>query len=68
MPPLNLKFESLTRVSLLTVLTAGITSCTFAQADDAKTFEHFADWCENQESLTPEAHHTVDVLLTAAET
>ncbi|MEC4804339.1 MAG: leucine-rich repeat domain-containing protein, partial [Jaaginema sp. PMC 1080.18] len=32
------------------------------------TFETFADWCLNQDELTPEARHTVQVLLEQAET
>lgn len=31
-------------------------------------FESFAEWCENKEGLTNEAQHTVEVLLTQAET
>ncbi|WP_264321635.1 leucine-rich repeat domain-containing protein [Zarconia navalis] len=31
-------------------------------------FDRFADWCENRSTLTPEAQHTVEVLLEEVET
>ncbi|MEG4207137.1 CHAT domain-containing protein [Microcoleus sp. Pol7_A1] len=40
----------------------------FAAAPNPKTFESFADFCTNKENLTPEARHTVEVLLSKAKT
>ncbi|MEG4584099.1 CHAT domain-containing protein [Microcoleus sp. MOSTC5] len=39
-----------------------------AAAPNPKTFESFADFCTNKENLTPEARHTVEVLLSKAKT
>ncbi|MGB3265164.1 MAG: CHAT domain-containing protein [Microcoleus sp.] len=39
-----------------------------AAAPNPKTFESFDDWCTNKENLTPEARHTVEVLLSKAKT
>ncbi len=39
-----------------------------AAAPNPKTFESFGDWCSNKENLTPEARHTVEVLLSKAKT
>ncbi|WP_255513393.1 leucine-rich repeat domain-containing protein [Tychonema sp. LEGE 07203] len=39
-----------------------------ATAPNPKTFESFGDWCANKENLTPEARHTVEVLLSKAKT
>ncbi|MGB0562312.1 MAG: leucine-rich repeat domain-containing protein, partial [Spirulinaceae cyanobacterium] len=35
---------------------------------DSREFTEFADWCENREQLTPEAQHTVEMMLAAAYT
>ncbi|MDC0832125.1 hypothetical protein POG22_03755 [Geitlerinema sp. CS-897] len=34
----------------------------------AREFDRFSDWCQNKEQLTPEARHTVEVLLEEAGT
>ncbi|MEG4005183.1 CHAT domain-containing protein [Microcoleus sp. Pol11C1] len=39
-----------------------------AAAPNPQTFESFADFCTNKENLTPEARHTVEVLLSKAKT
>ncbi|MEZ2320263.1 MAG: hypothetical protein ACBR15_14815 [Microcoleus sp.] len=39
-----------------------------ATAPNPKTFESFGDWCTKKESLTPEARHTAEVLLSKAKT
>jgi CHAT domain-containing protein/tetratricopeptide (TPR) repeat protein len=39
-----------------------------AAGPNPKTFESFADFCTNKEGLTPEARHTVEVLLSKAKT
>ena len=39
-----------------------------AASPTAAPFATFADWCVNQASLTPDARHTVGVLLATAET
>ncbi|MEG4323412.1 MULTISPECIES: CHAT domain-containing protein [unclassified Microcoleus] len=37
-------------------------------APNPKTFQSFGDWCANKQNLTPEARHTVEVLLSKAKT
>ncbi|MEG4998190.1 CHAT domain-containing protein [Microcoleus sp. B4-D4] len=39
-----------------------------AAGSNPKTFESFGDWCSNKDNLTPEARHTVEVLLSEAKT
>jgi CHAT domain-containing protein/Tfp pilus assembly protein PilF len=39
-----------------------------ATTPNPKTFESFGDWCTNKEHLTPQARHTVEVLLSKAKT
>ncbi|MEG4045315.1 CHAT domain-containing protein [Microcoleus sp. Pol17_C1] len=39
-----------------------------AATPNPQTFESFADFCTNKENLTPEARHTVEVLLSKAKT
>ncbi|MDC0836048.1 hypothetical protein POG22_24090 [Geitlerinema sp. CS-897] len=35
---------------------------------DRKTLESFSEWCRNRDRLTPDAKHTVEVLLQQART
>lgn len=39
-----------------------------ATMPNSKTFESFADFCTHKDNLTPEARHTVEVLLSKAKT
>ena len=56
-------------VGLLSILiaSAGIQSVA-AQSNSSETLRTFADWCIHKERLTPEARHTVNVLLRQAKT
>jgi len=47
---------------------ASVDSAIAQVQNPSDTFKTFTDWCLNQNDLTPEARHTVQVLLEEAET
>ncbi|MEM6592358.1 MAG: hypothetical protein AAF651_10920, partial [Cyanobacteria bacterium P01_C01_bin.73] len=61
MSSFRLNFKPLASFGFLTILAAGVSGCTLAQADNA-TYDRFTDWCTNQATLTPYASYTVDAL------
>ncbi|MCC3406054.1 MAG: CHAT domain-containing protein [Microcoleus sp. PH2017_10_PVI_O_A] len=62
---MNLTFWVWGRVGLAVGASILLASAT---APNPKTFESFGDWCTNKEHLTPQARHTVEVLLSKAKT
>jgi len=53
---------------LLAIVTATVLSNSTLAQSPPPTVATFADWCAQQQQLTPEARHTVDVLLEKAGT
>ncbi|MDB9314479.1 hypothetical protein PN462_15305 [Spirulina sp. CS-785/01] len=47
---------------------ASVDSAIAQVQNPSESFKTFTDWCLNQDDLTPEARHTVQVLLEQAET
>lgn len=53
---------------VLAALSVAATAEASATVETAQNFATFGDWCLNRASLTPEARHTVEVLLAQART
>jgi internalin A len=54
---------------ILIILLAILTTSVFGNTTSAQsntTFKTFTDWCKNKEHLTPEAQHTIEVVLKTA--
>ncbi|WP_017663713.1 leucine-rich repeat domain-containing protein [Baaleninema simplex] len=60
--------KNIITVGLLSIFTVIACHDSVLAQSNSQEYQIFADWCRNREQLTPEARHTVEVLLEEAET